>query len=206
MGDIGEGDVLSNNEIATLLVKEYDAIRAELREYIKRYYSSIVIVQSLIFAAIFTAAKDTAPWLYLFVPPLTMGFAGLMSLITLFISQQASYLKLIEKRLNGLCGREYFLWETKYADQSLGRDRGFLFTPLIGLIYGFMIVPLVLAVAFSIWKGFDYLKLKYPGWEIGFIILSTVALLLGIVLFPITNKYVRGNCAKFNAELIRVLK
>lgn len=194
-------NILTSNEIATLLIKEYDAIRTELREYIKRYYSSIVIVQSLIFAAIFTAAKDTAPWLYLFVPPLTMGFAGLMSLITLFISQQASYLKLIEKRLNDLCGKEYFIWETKYADQSLGRDRGFMFTPLIGLIYGFMVVPLILAVAFSIWKGFAYLKLNYPGWEIGLVIFSAVALVLGVALFPITNKYVRGSCAKFNEEL-----
>ena len=182
-------------------MKEYDAMRSELREYIKRYYSSIVIVQSLIFAAIFTAAKDTAPWLYLFVPPLTMGFAGLMSLITLFISQQASYLKLIEKRLNDLCGKEYFIWETKYADQSLRRDKGFMFTPVISLIYGFMTIPLILAVVFSIWKGFDYLKLRHPGWEIGFVIFSVVALVIGVVLFPITNKFVRGNCGKFNEEL-----
>lgn len=201
MGDIKKEKGLTNNEIATLLIKEYDVMRSELREYIKRYYSSIVIVQSLIFAAIFTAAKDTAPWLYLFVPPLTIGFAGLMSLITLFISQQPSYLKLIEKRLNDLCGKEYFIWENKYADQSLGRDRGFMFTPLIGLIYGFMVVPLILAVAFSIWKGFDYLKLNYPGWEVGFAIFSAVALMLGIALFPITNKNVRGSCAKFNEDL-----
>lgn len=201
MGDITEEKGLSNNEIATLLIKEYDAMRTELREYIKRYYLSIVIVQSLIFAAIFTAAKDTAPWLYLFVPPLTIGFAGLMSLITLFISQQASYLKLIEKRLNDLCGKEYFIWETKYADQSLRRDRGFVFTPVISLIYGFMTIPLILAVVFSIWKGFDYLKLKHPGWELGFVIFSGVALLLGMALFPITNKYIRGSCTKLNKEL-----
>ena len=184
-------------------MKEYDVMRSELREYIKRYYSSIVIVQSLIFAAIFTAAKDTAPWLYLFVPPLTMGFAGLMSLITLFISQQASYLKLIEKRLNDLCGKEYFIWETKYADQSLRRGQGFMFTPLISLIYGFMTIPLILAVVFSIWKGFDYLKVNYSGWEIGFAIFSGVALLIGIALFPITNKYVRGSCAALNQELTK---
>lgn len=29
-------DGLSNNEIATLLIKEYDAMRTELREYIRR--------------------------------------------------------------------------------------------------------------------------------------------------------------------------
>lgn len=92
--DITEEKGLTNNEIATLLIKEYDVMRTELREYIKRYYSSIVIVQSLIFAAIFTADRDTAPWLYLFVPALIMSFAALMSMITLYISQQASYLKL----------------------------------------------------------------------------------------------------------------
>jgi hypothetical protein len=194
------GDGLSNNEIATLLIKEYDAMRTELREYIKRYYSSIVIVQSLIFATIFTAAKDDVTWLYLFIPPLIMGFAGLMSLVTLFISQQASYLKLIEKRLNNLCGKEYFIWETKYADQSLGRDRGLMFAPLISLIYVFLIIPIIPAFGFSVWKGFDYLKQNHQGWEIGFIIFSAVAL-ISLVLFPITNKYVRSRCAKFNDEL-----
>lgn len=176
-------------------------MRTELREYIKRYYSSIIIVQSLIFAAIFTAAKDTAPWLYLFVPPLTMGFAGLMSLITLFISQQASYLKLIEKRLNDLCGKEYFIWETKYADQSLGRDRKGAFTPLIQLIFRFMIFPLIPAVVFSTFKGFMYLKPMNLGLEYGFAVFSTVELAVGVVLFPLTNKFVRGTCGKFNEEL-----
>lgn len=87
----------------------------ELWDYIKRYYSSIVIVQSIIFATIFTAAKEHLAWLYLFIPGLMMGFAALVLLITLFIGQQPSYLKLIEQRLNKLCEKEYFIWETKYA-------------------------------------------------------------------------------------------
>ena len=73
---------------------------------------------------------------------------------------------------------------------------------MISLIYGFMTIPLILAVVFSIWKGFDYLKGAHPGWEAGFVIFSGVALLLGLALFPITNKYVRGSCAELNKELI----
>jgi len=43
---------LNNIELASLPIKDYDAMQAELREYIKRYSSSIVIVQTLIFAAV----------------------------------------------------------------------------------------------------------------------------------------------------------
>ena len=191
---------LTKNEVATLLIKEYDAMRTELRDYIKRYYSSIVIVSSLIFATIFTATKDNLTWLYLFVPALIMSFAALMSMITLYISQQALYLKLIEQRLNMLCGKEYFIWETKYADQSLQRDKGILFSPLISLIYIFLVIPLAMAFALSVWKGYHYLKINHAGWEMWFSVFSVFSV-VSFALFPITNKFVRNKCSKFNDEI-----
>lgn len=56
-------NILTNNEVAILLIKEHDAMRTELRDYIKRYYYSIYIVQSVIFATLLTAVKDDQTWL-----------------------------------------------------------------------------------------------------------------------------------------------
>lgn len=195
-------NIMNNNEIAILLIKEYEAMRTELRDYIKRYYSSIVIVQSIIFATIFTAAKENLAWLYLFIPGLMMGFAALMSLITLFIGHQASYLKLIEQRLNNLCGREYFIWETEYADQSLRRDRGILFSPIISIIYIFIVIPLVLATIIRVNNGYTYINNSHPDWHTWFTVYASVSF-LSIFLFPITNKIIRNKCKKFNEELIK---
>jgi hypothetical protein len=149
---------LTEIELASLVIKDYEAMRAELREYIKRYYSSIAIVQSLIFATVFAAMRETDPKLYLIVPALFLGYSGFMSLITLFISQQASYIKLLEKRLNDLCDKEYFIWETLYADLSLKRDRGVLFSPLIIILYVFLSIPLLAAFGISVQQGYNYLE------------------------------------------------
>ena len=195
------GGSLTNNEIATLLMKEYEAMRTELRDYIKRYYSSIVIVQSIIFATIFTAAKEGLAWLYLFIPGLIMGFAALLSMITLFISQQASYVKLIEQRLNNICGKDYFIWETKYADQSLKRDQGLLFAPTISVIYILTITPLVLATIISVHSGYDYINTSHPGWHSWYTVYVAFSF-LSIFIFPITNKLVRNKCKKFNEQIV----
>lgn len=128
------------------------------------------------------------------------GFAALMSIITLFISQQASYLRLIEKRLNNLCGKEYFIWETKYADQSLRRDRVFLFSPMISTIYILLALSLVLATAVSGCKAYYYVKADYPEWTVWFIVYA-VASFLSVAIFPITNKVIRNKCKKFNETI-----
>lgn len=144
--------------------------------------------------------KEKLPWLYLFIPGLMMSFAALMSMITLFISQQASYLKLTEQRLNKLCEKEYFIWETKYADQSLKRDRGILFSPLMSIIYIFIVIPLVLTTILSVRNGYYYILNSYPEWIPWFIIYVACSL-SSLVIFPITNKIVRRKCQEFNETL-----
>jgi len=191
---------LNNIELASLLIKDYEAMRAELREYIKRYYSSIAIVQTLIFATVFAAMKENHPGLYLIVPALFLGYSAFMSLITLFISQQASYVKLLEKRLNKLCEKEYFIWETSYADQSLKRDKGILFSPLITTIYFFLSVPLLTAFGISVWEGYEYLVC--PMWQKWFLVYSGISL-SSYVLFPVTNKIIRHKCKRFNDTIMQ---
>ncbi len=191
---------MNEPELAALLLKDYEAMRAELREYIKRYYSSIAIVQTVIFATVFAAIKENQPGLHLIVPALFLGYSAFMSLITLFISQQASYVKLLENRLNDLCGQPYFIWETLYADQSLRRDKGILFSPLITLIYVFLSVPLLTAFGISAWEGYRYLNCTE--WQKWFLVYSAISL-FSYILFPITNKIVRKNCQRFNESLMQ---
>lgn len=209
-----------------ILLKEYDAMRNEIRMYINKYYIAITLIYTILSAGLLKIDPSQGSGIiYIWIPYIIAAIIGFMTMITFFVSKTAGYIRLIEYRVSKLFGtvppvlkspiEEKILlapmfWESTYADISHNRDKGRQFTSpffisvLVMFISGIVALGIIMYFGYQVASKHTFM-LTLNG---GYVYLITSILLLGmaISLFPIVNTYIRRKTIEVNETFITKFK
>lgn len=205
-----------------ILLKEYDAMRTEIRMYINKYYIAITLIYTILSAGLLKIdPMQSGGLIYIWIPYIISAIIGFMTMITFFVSKITGYIRLLEVRIAKIFGtippeidsslKEKLLlaplfWESTYADVSIDRDKGrqfsspFFISILAMFISGLIALSIIMYFGFEVASKYDILMTHNCGYI--YLITSTALLVSAIALFPIVNTYTRRKTTEINNELL----